>query len=153
MANRWLTCFRHLATCIIRSPLPHHHDVTPLSLHSSQSSPSLPWLARSLSFRMRHDNAFLCPSPQRCCTCLSHIVTDSDVCAPVLVSCSRSCLLTSIDFVLVTCFLNTSLCRQVSPHSFPVSHIALLPQVAPRLSSRSDLLQDLGGLHRCQHGP
>ena len=45
---------RHLATCIIRSPLPHHHDrsLFLLSLHSSQSSPSPPWLARCLSFRL-----------------------------------------------------------------------------------------------------
>ena len=45
---------RHLATCIIRSPLPHHHDrsLLLLSLHSSQSSPSPPWLARCLSFRL-----------------------------------------------------------------------------------------------------
>ena len=47
---------------------------------------------------MRHVNAFLCPSPRRCCICLSHIVSDSDVCASVLVSCSRSCPLTSTGF-------------------------------------------------------
>ena len=43
-------------------------------------------------------NAFLCPSPRRCCICLSHIVSDSDVCASVSVSCSRSCPLTSAEF-------------------------------------------------------
>ena len=44
---------RHLASCIIRSPLPHHHVRSLLlPLHSSQSSPSPPWLARCLSFRL-----------------------------------------------------------------------------------------------------
>ena len=47
---------------------------------------------------MRHDNAFLCPSPRRCCICLIHIVSDSDVCVSASVSCSRSCLLTSTGF-------------------------------------------------------
>ena len=93
---------RHLATCIFGSPLPHHHDRSLLlTLHSSQSSPSPPWLARCFSsdlFRERRDNAFLCPSLRRCCTCLSHIVSDSDVYASVSVSCSRSCPLTSDGF-------------------------------------------------------
>ena len=44
---------RHLATCIIRSPLFHHHVRSLLlPLHSSQSSPSPPWLARCPSFRL-----------------------------------------------------------------------------------------------------
>ena len=47
---------------------------------------------------MRHVNAFLCHSPRRCCICLSHIVSGSDVCASVSVSCSRSCPLTSAGF-------------------------------------------------------
>ena len=83
---------------------------------------------------MRHDNAFLCPSPRRCCICLSHIVSDSDVCVSVSVSCSRSCLLTSAGFrscgvppgsiLLSSGSATLSIC-------FPshVSHIALLPEV------------------------
>ena len=86
-------------------------------------------------FRVRQDNAFLCPPPRRCCTCLSHIVSDSDVYASVSVSCSRSCLLTSAGFrscgvppgsiLLSSGFATLSIC-------FPshVSHIALLPEVA-----------------------
>ena len=86
--------------------------------------------------RVRHDNAFFsCPSPRRCCICLSHIVSDSDVCASVSVSCSRSCLLTSTGFrscgvppesiLLSSGFATLSIC-------FPshVSHIALFPEVS-----------------------
>ena len=86
-------------------------------------------------FRVRHDNAFLCPSPRRCCICLSHIVSDSDVYASVSVSCSRSCPLTSAGFrsrgvppgsiPLSSGFATLSICF----HSH-VSHIALLPEVA-----------------------
>ena len=47
---------------------------------------------------VRHDNAFSCPSHRRCGTCLSHIVSDSDVCDSVAVSCSRSRPLTSAGF-------------------------------------------------------
>ena len=84
---------------------------------------------------MRHDNAFLCPSLRRCCTCLSHIVSDSEVYASVLVSCSRSCLLTSAGFhscgVLPGLILRSSGLATLSI-CFPshVSHIALLPEVA-----------------------
>ena len=83
---------------------------------------------------MRHVNAFLCPSPRLCCICLSHIVSDSDVCASVSVFCSRSSLLTSARFhscdvppgsiLLSSGFATLSIC-------FPshVSHISLLPEV------------------------
>ena len=131
---------RHFASCIIRSPLPHHHDrsLFLLSLHSSQSSPSPPWLARCLSFRLVLSETcqrLSLPFSQRCCICLSHIVSDSDVCASVSVSCSRSCPLTSAGFrscgvppgsiLLSSGFATLSIC-------FPshVSHIALLPEVA-----------------------
>ena len=83
---------------------------------------------------MRHVNAFLCPSPRRCCICLSHIVSDSDVCASVSVSCSRSCPLTSAGFrscgvppgsiLLSSGFATLLIC--LPSH---VSHIALLPEV------------------------
>ena len=75
-----------------------------------------------------------CPSPRRCCICLSHIVSDFDVCASASVSCSRSCPLTSAGFrscgvppesiLLSSGFATLSIC-------FPshVSHIALLPEV------------------------
>ena len=46
---------RHLTTSIIRSPLPHHHGTSLqpyLPLHSSQQSPSPPWLARCFPFRL-----------------------------------------------------------------------------------------------------
>ena len=78
---------------------------------------------------------FSCTSPRRCCTCLSHIVSDSDVYASVSVSCSRPCPLSSAGFrscgvppgsILRSSGLDTfSIC-------FPahVSHIALLPEVA-----------------------
>ena len=83
---------------------------------------------------MRHDDAFLCPPLRRCCTCLSHIVSSSDVCASVSVSCSRSCPLTSGGFrscgvlgsiLLSSGFATLSIC-------FPshVSHVAPLPEVA-----------------------
>ena len=77
------------------SSLPSRQVVNSLALHSSLFSPSLPWFARS--FRVKHDNAFLYFSLRRC-TCLSHIVSDSEVYASVLVSGSRSCLLTSARF-------------------------------------------------------
>ena len=125
---------RHHTTCIIRSPFLHHHDWSLLlSLHSLQSSPSPPWLTRCPS--LRHDNAFLCPSLWRWCSCLGHIVIDSDVCAAVLVSCSRSCLLTSAGFrscgmppgsiPLSSGLATLSICFLVH-----VSHLALLPEVA-----------------------
>ena len=131
---------RHLATCIIRSPLPHHHDRSLLLCHCIRRNLLHPLRGShgvflSDLFRVRHDNAFLCPSLRRCCTCLSHTVSDSDVCASVSVSCSRSCLLTSAGFrscgmppgsiLLSSSFATLSIC-------FPshVSHIALLPEVA-----------------------
>ena len=87
------------------------------------------------SVRVRHDNAFSCSSPRRCCICDSHIVSDSDVYASVSVSCSRSCPLTSAGTrscgvpprsILRSSSLDTfSICFPVH-----VSHIALLPEVA-----------------------
>ena len=154
---------RHLATCIIRSPLPHHHDRSLLLFHCIRRNLLHPLRGShgvflSDLFRMRHDNAFLCPSPRRCCTCLSHIVSDSDVYASVSVSCSRSCPLTSAGFrscgvppgsiLLSSGFATLSIC-------FPFACLTYctVARGRPRLCSRSDLLQDLGGLLRCQHGP
>ena len=142
---------RHLATCIIRSPLLYHHDWSLLLCHC---------IHRNLLHPLRGSHGvFLSgPSPRRCCICLSHIVSDSDVCASVSVSCPKSCPLTSAGFrscgvppgsiLLSSGFATISIC-------FPshVSHVALLPKGRPCLCSRSDLLQDLGGLLRCQHGP
>ena len=129
---------RHLATCIIRSPLLHHHDRSLLLCHCIRRN-----LLHLLSgthgvflsdlFRVRHDNAFPCPPPRRCCTCLSHFVSDSDVCASVSVSLFK---ILSSDFkleFLVACLLDRSLCRQVSPRSrsaFPPSTLAVLPAPA-----------------------
>ena len=85
--------------------------------------------------RVRHDNAFSCPPPRCCCTCLSHIVSDSDVYASVSVSCSRSCPLTSAGFrscgVLPRSILRSSGLATL-PICFPVhvSHIAFLPEVS-----------------------
>ena len=159
----WLNCFRgHLATCIIRftTSSPSRLVVTLLSLHSSQSSPSPPWLARCFSFRLvlRHANAFLCPSPRRCCICLSHIVSDSDVCASVSVSCSRSCPQISAEFCSCGVPPESILLSSGLPHSrsafLRMSHILHCCQrVVLASASRSDLLQDLRGLLRCQHGP
>ena len=130
---------RHLATCIIRSPLLHHHDWSLLLCHCIRRNLLHPLRGShgvflSDLFWVRHANAFLCPSFWRCCICLSHIVSDSDVCASVSVSCSRSCPLTSAGFcscgvppgsILRSSGLATfSIC-------FPshISHIALLPEV------------------------
>ena len=58
---------RHFATCIIRSPLPHHHDRSLLLCHCIRRNLLHP-LRGSHGvflpdlFRVRHDNAFLCPS-------------------------------------------------------------------------------------------
>ena len=134
-------CQRHLATCIIHSPLLHHHVRSLLlPLHSSQSSPSPPW-ARTVSFlsdlvRMRHDNAFPCPSPQRCFTCLSHIVSDSDVYASISVSCLRSCPLTSAGFSFLwrASWIDPSVVRfcHISQSAFPrMSHILHCCQRSP----------------------
>ena len=84
---------------------------------------------------VRHENAFSCPPHRRRCTCLSHIVSDSDAYASVPVSCSRSCPLTSAGFrssgVPPGSILRSSSFATFSvffpPH---VSHIALLPEVA-----------------------
>ena len=67
--------------------------------------------------------------------CLNHTVSDSDVCASISVSCSRSCPPTSAGFrscgvppgsiLLSSGFATLSICF----HSH-VSHIALLPEVA-----------------------
>ena len=83
---------------------------------------------------MRHDNAFPYPSPRRCCICLSHTVSDSDVCVSVSVPCSRSCLLTSTGFR--SCGVPAESILLLSSSAtflicFPshVSHIALLPEV------------------------
>ena len=85
--------------------------------------------------RVRHDNAFSCPSPRRCCTCLSHIVSDSDVYASVSVSCSRSCPLTSAGFRSCGVPPGRSFGRQVLPHS---------RSAFPRMSHT---------LHCCQRSP
>ena len=56
---------RHLATCIIRSPLPHHH----VRFHCIRRNllhllPGLHGVFLSDLVRVRHDNAFFsCPSP------------------------------------------------------------------------------------------
>ena len=85
-------------------------------------------------FRVRHDSAFLYPSPRRCCTCLSHIVSDSDVYAfGVLFKILSQRL--QLGFVLVACLLDRSFCRQVSPHS------------------RSAFLRMSHIMHRCQRSP
>ena len=83
---------------------------------------------------MRHDNAFLCPSPRRCYTCLSHTVSDSDVCVSVSVSCSRSCLLTSTGIGSCgippeTILLSSGSAAILICFLSHVSHIALLPEV------------------------
>ena len=89
--------------------------------------------------------------PGRCCTCLSHIVSDSDVYASVSVSCSRSCPLTSAGFrssgvlpgstpwVVRSCHTSDLLSRACLTY-------CTVARGRPRLCSRSDLLQDLGGL-------
>ena len=85
--------------------------------------------------RVRHDNAFSCPSPRLCCTSLSHIVSDSDVYDSVSVSCSRSSPPTSAGFrscgVPPGSILRSSGLATLSV-CFPVhvSHVALLPEVA-----------------------
>ena len=141
MADRsWLNCFRgillpassvHLFFTITTGRY-FFHCIPCNLLHPLRGSHGV---FLSDLFRVRHDNAFLCPSLRRCCTCLSHTVSDSDVCASVSVSCSRSCLLTSAGFrscgmppgsiLLSSSFATLSIC-------FPshVSHIALLPEVA-----------------------
>ena len=118
MANRcWLNRIRDIllpASCV--HTLPHHHDRSLLlSLHSSQSSPSPPWLARCLSFKLVQRDMttpFFALLPGVVCTCLSHTVSDSDVYASVSVSCSRSGPLTSAG--VRSC--------GVPPGSIPLSH-------------------------------
>ena len=141
MASRcWLNCFRGI---LLPASSVHHFLTITISrysfhctrrnlLHTLRGSHGV---FLSDLFRVRHDNAFLCPSPRRGCTCLSHIVSDSDVYASVSVSCSRSCPLTSAGFrsrgvppgsiLLSSGFATLSIC-------FPShdSHIALLPEVA-----------------------
>ena len=84
---------------------------------------------------MRHDNACSCPSPRHCCTCLSHIVSDSVVYASVSVSFSRSCPLTFswVSFLWRASWIDPSVVRSChTPICFPahVPHIARLPEVA-----------------------
>ena len=94
---------RHFATCIIRSPLLHHHNWSLLFCHCIHRNLLHPLrgshgvFLQTCSERDMRTPLF-CPSPRRCCICLSHIVSDSDVCASVSVSCSRSCNLTSAGF-------------------------------------------------------
>ena len=127
-----------------------------LSLHSLQFYPSLRGshgVFLSDLFRVKHDNAFLCP----CCTCLSHIVSDSDVCTSVSVSCSRSCPLISAGFrscgVPLGSILLSRFCHTLDLLSCACFTHCTVARGRPRLCSRSDLLQDLVGLLCCQHGP
>ena len=87
------------------------------------------------------DNAFLCPSPRRCCICLSRIVSDSDVCASVSVSCSRSCPLTSAKF----CSCGVPPGSILDLLSFACLTHCIVARDRSCLCSRSDLLQDLRG--------
>ena len=134
----WLNCFRcNFATCIIRSPLLHHHDWSLFFCHCIHRNLLHPLRgSHGVFFRLvlRHTNAFLCPSPRRCCICLSHIVSDSDVCASVSVSYSRSCPLTSAEFCSCGVPPGSILLSSGLPHSRSAflrmsSHIALLPDV------------------------
>ena len=90
---------------------------------------------------MRHYNSFLCPSPRRYCICLSHIVSDSDLCFSVSVSCSKSCPLTSTGFRSCGVPPAISIC-----FSFACLTFFTVVKGRPCLCSRSDL----GGLLRCQ---
>ena len=136
MANRcWLNCFRGI---LLPASFVHHFLTITTGHHffviAFVAIFSIPSVARTVSFFQTCSDAFLCHSPRRCCTCLSHIVSDSDVCASVSVSCSRSSPLTSAVFfcgvppgsiLLSSNFATLSIC-------FPshVSHVALLPEVA-----------------------
>ena len=98
----WLNCFRGI---LLPASSVHHFFTITIGRYSSVIAFvaifSIPSVARTMFFFrlvLRHANAFLCPSPRRCCICLSHIVSDSDVYASVSVSCSRSCPLISAEF-------------------------------------------------------
>ena len=111
-------CSFHCVRRNLLHPLPGSHGAFPSDL-----------------VRVRHDNAFSYPSLPRCCTCLSHIVSDSDVHASVSVSCSRSCPLTSAGFRSCGVPPGLSFARQVLPHSrsaFPrMSHMFHCCQRSP----------------------
>ena len=125
---------KHFATCIIRSPLLHHHDWSLFFCHCIHRNLVHPIRGSHGVFLQTCSETCqrLCPSPRRCCICLSHIVSDCDVCASVSVSCLRSCPLTSAEF----CFCG------VPPGSILLS--SSLPH------SRSAFLRMSQILHFCQ---
>ena len=100
--------------------------------------------------RARHDNAFLCPSPQHCYTCLSHIVSDSDMARfrfGVLFKIVSD--FSWVSFLWRASWIDPSVVRSCHTPDLLSSAYLTYCTVArgrPRLCSRSDLLQDLGGL-------
>ena len=140
---------RHFATCIIRTPLLHHHDWSSFFRHCIHRNLLHPLRGSHGVFLQTCSETYqrLCPSHRRCCICLSHIVSDSNVSASVSVSCSRSCPLTSAEFCSCGVPPGSILLSSGLPHSrsafLRVSHIlhccqrSFLPLLPFRSAPRS----------------